>query len=81
MYVSTIVLKYYKSNVQADYDICILNFYMVAIGKHSMSEDHTSIWVSDELWEELNSRKKRGDTFEDVIWKLIEQADENPEDS
>lgn len=41
-----------------------------------MSEDHTSIWVSDELWEELNRRKKRGDTFEDVIWQLIEQADE-----
>lgn len=31
----------------------------------------TTIQISDELWEELNKKKERGETFEDVIWKLI----------
>lgn len=38
----------------------------------------TTIWVSDELWAELNQRKNRGDTFEDVIWRLLE--DDQAED-
>jgi len=36
----------------------------------------TSIQVSEELADELYTRKKRGDTYEDVIWRLIEGADE-----
>ena len=36
----------------------------------------TSISCSDELADELYDRKKRGESYEDVIWRLIEQADE-----
>jgi predicted CopG family antitoxin len=32
----------------------------------------TSIQVSDELADELHERKERGDSYEDVIWRLIE---------
>lgn len=35
----------------------------------------TSIQVSDELADELYARKRRSDTYEDVIWRLIEEAD------
>jgi len=35
----------------------------------------TSIQVSDELADELHRRKERGDSYEDVIWTLIEQAE------
>lgn len=37
-----------------------------------MATDGTTIWVSDELWEELNRRKKRGDSFQDVILRLLD---------
>lgn len=36
----------------------------------------TSISCSDELADELYERKKRGESYEDVIWRLIEKADE-----
>jgi predicted CopG family antitoxin len=35
----------------------------------------TTIQVSDELADELHSRKDRGDSYEDVIWRLIEASD------
>jgi len=35
----------------------------------------TSIRVSEELADELHERKNRGDSYEDVIWRLIDQAD------
>ena len=31
----------------------------------------TTIQVSNELWEELNKNKERGQTFEDIIWKAL----------
>jgi predicted CopG family antitoxin len=31
----------------------------------------TTIQVSDDLWENLNKRKKRGETFEDVINRMM----------
>jgi predicted CopG family antitoxin len=31
----------------------------------------TTIQVSDELADELHDRKDRGDSYEDVIWRLI----------
>lgn len=34
----------------------------------------TTIQVSDELADELYARKQRGDSYEDVIWRLIEQG-------
>lgn len=38
--------------------------------------DRTSISVSEKLADELYSRKRRGETYEQVIWRLIEEADE-----
>ncbi|MDQ2072830.1 antitoxin VapB family protein [Haloarcula sp. H-GB4] len=35
----------------------------------------TTIQVSDELADELHDRKSRGDSYEDVIWRLIEERD------
>jgi len=35
----------------------------------------TSIRVSHELADELHDRKNRGDSYEDVIWRLIEAAE------
>lgn len=35
----------------------------------------TTIQVSDELADELHDRKGRGDSYEDVIWRLIENED------
>jgi len=37
--------------------------------------DRTSIQVSDELADELWDRKNRGESYEDVIWRLIERGD------
>jgi len=34
----------------------------------------TSIQVSDELADDLHERKQRGDSYEDVIWRLIGRA-------
>ncbi len=36
----------------------------------------TSIQVTEELADELYDRKQRGESYEDVIWRLIEQAGE-----
>ena len=32
----------------------------------------TTIQVSEELADELHGRKERGDSYEDVIWRLME---------
>ncbi len=37
---------------------------------------NTSIQVSDELADELYDRKGRGESYEDVIWRLIEASEE-----
>ena len=31
----------------------------------------TTIQISDEVWEELNKRKKKGEAFESVLRKLL----------
>lgn len=36
----------------------------------------TTISVSEELADELHDRKSRGESYEDVIWRLIERAAE-----
>ena len=41
----------------------------------------TSIRVSHELADELHSRKDRGDSYEDVIWELIEAASDEGGDA
>lgn len=38
--------------------------------------DYTSIRVTEALADELHSRKQRGDSYEDVIWGLIETGEE-----
>lgn len=35
----------------------------------------TNIQVSDELADELYSRKECGESYEDVIWRLIKRVD------
>lgn len=42
---------------------------------HQRMGDDTSIRVSETLADELYSRKGRGESYEDVIWDLIERAD------
>lgn len=37
----------------------------------------TSIRVSEELADELHDRKNRGDSYEDVIWRLIDEVGED----
>lgn len=37
--------------------------------------DDTTIRVSEELADELYARKTRGDSYEDVLWRLIQQVD------
>ena len=44
-----------------------------------MTEDVTSIQVTAETWRELNHRKEPGDTFDDVIQRLLEEADKDEE--
>jgi hypothetical protein len=39
--------------------------------------DHLPIRVSGDLADELHDRKDRGDSYEDVIWELIEEAEED----
>lgn len=45
-----------------------------------MSEDtrksDTHIRVSEETWTELNIRKRPGDSFDDVIVRLLEEEEE-----
>lgn len=40
----------------------------------------TSIRVSNDLADELFDRKRRGESYEDVIWRLIDDADEAQEE-
>jgi len=39
----------------------------------------TSIQVSDELADELHELKDRGDSYEDVIWRLLDEGGGNDE--
>lgn len=43
--------------------------------------DRTSISVTDKLADELYDRKGRGDSYEDVIWRLMERADDEGPDT
>ena len=37
----------------------------------------TTIEVKDSTWKELNSMKRKGDSFDDVINRLLESEDEH----
>lgn len=43
--------------------------------------EKTTIAVSGELADELYQRKGRGESYEDVIWRLIEETDADEEDT
>jgi len=49
---------------------------MAQEAKSAAMADRTSISVTSELADELYSRKGRGESYEDVIWQLIEEADD-----
>ena len=51
----------------------------MATGQKQAAMGKTSIQVSDELADELHERKERGDSYEDVIWRLMEAAGEADE--
>lgn len=53
---------------------CMLSIILFTIKVDGMSD--TSIRVSEDLADELHSRKNRGDSYEDVIWRLLENADD-----
>ena len=38
--------------------------------------DTTTIEVKDETWKQLNMRKDRGDSFDDVIQRLLENDED-----
>ncbi|APW98876.1 hypothetical protein CHINAEXTREME_14305 [Halobiforma lacisalsi AJ5] len=40
-----------------------------------MADDITTIQVTEETWRQLNVRKNPGETFDDVIQRLLEEAD------
>ncbi len=44
--------------------------------KAATMADRTSISVTNELADELYSRKGRGESYEDVIWRLIEEQED-----
>lgn len=46
-----------------------------------MAEETTTVTVSKDTWKELHLRKDPGDSFDDVIRDLLEEADkdEKPE--
>lgn len=44
--------------------------------QNTQTMGRTSIQVSGELADELHDRKDRGQSYEDVIWGLLDDADE-----
>jgi hypothetical protein len=42
----------------------------------SAMSEYTSIRVTTELADELYERKSRGESYEDVIWRLLEEENE-----
>ena len=52
----------------------------MATATQTEAVDYTSIRVSEKLADELHGRKSRGDSYEDVIWELIEKADAAEDD-
>jgi hypothetical protein len=50
--------------------------YYTSSGRRTADSSDTSIRVSSNLADELHDRKNRGDSYEDVIWELIEESEE-----
>ena len=49
---------------------------MASQAKASGMGDYTSIRVTKDLADELYDRKGRSETYEDVIWRLIEENED-----
>ena len=45
-----------------------------------MSDDITTIQVTEDTWRELNRRKGPGDTFDDVIQELLAEVRESQDE-
>lgn len=45
------------------------------LGYRPRPSGRTTVQVSDELADELHDRKDRGESYEDVIWSLLEAAE------
>ena len=45
-----------------------------------MSRDVTSIEIKKSTWKELNQAKEPGDSFDDVIQRLLHAPEEQPEE-
>lgn len=56
--------------------VCSYTRNVMVIDETSPTVSETSIRVSHELADELHDRKNRGDSYEDVIWRLIEAQEE-----
>lgn len=41
-----------------------------------MGKETTTLQVSTETWKQLNARKDVGETFDDVIQELLEEAED-----
>jgi len=41
-----------------------------------MAEETTTLQVTKETWKQLNLRKEPGETFDDVIQRLLEEPEE-----
>lgn len=41
-----------------------------------MADDGTNVRVSNENWKRLNSMKEPGESFDDVIGRLLDQTEE-----
>jgi predicted CopG family antitoxin len=37
----------------------------------------TNVKLQDETWKRLNARKDPGDTFDDVVTRLLDESEEN----
>ena len=58
---------------------CLLLYHSIQVmapAHDTSSMGRTTIQVSDELADELYQQKNRGDSYEDVIWRLLDGADE-----
>lgn len=42
-----------------------------------MGDATTTIQIANETWKELNERKEAGDTFDDVIQRLLNSSSED----
>lgn len=55
--------------------VCLRNVTVIS----HMSSDKTTVTVDNETWKRLTLRKEPGDSFDDVIRGLLDEADKQDE--